>query len=235
LRVHERPSPNRNARPEGARPGLLVLHYTGMRGAGAALDRLRDPEAAVSSHYLIDEGGAVFALVPEAERAWHAGRSWWRGRAGLNDVSVGIELANPGHEWGYRPFPAAQMEALAELARGIMARWSMPAWAVAAHADIAPDRKDDPGELFDWQRLAHLGVGVWPGGAARAEPDEAAARRALAAVGYPLEPQGATLAQVLTAFQRRFRPARVDGRLDDGTMGRLLALEGLLRGLGAAS
>src|SRR5918997_1559670 len=127
--MRQRWSPNLDHRPAGCAIDVLILHYTGMPSAAAALARLCDPAAKVSAHYLIDEDGTVFALVPEAERAWHAGRSWWRGRSGLNDTSVGIELANPGHEWGYRPFPAAQMEALAALARGIMARWSMPAWA----------------------------------------------------------------------------------------------------------
>ena len=142
-------------RPAGRRPvDMLVLHYTGMASAEAALDRLRDPAAKVSAHYLIDEDGTVVAMVPELLRAWHAGVSWWQGRAGLNDVSIGIELVNPGHEWGYRPFPDAQMAALVELAQGIVARWPIPAGRVVGHSDIAPTRKEDPGELFDWRRLA---------------------------------------------------------------------------------
>ena len=228
----EHPSPNRDERPAGARPGLLVLHYTGMPTAAGALARLCDPAAKVSAHYLVDEDGTVLALVPEELRAWHAGRSWWRGRAGLNDVSVGVEIVNPGHEWGYRPFPEPQMRAVEELARGIVRRWAVPAWGVVAHSDVAPERKEDPGELFDWPRLAAAGVGVWPGEAGGAAPDEAAARGALSAVGYPLEPQGSTLGLTLKAFQRRFRPGRVDGRLDASTMGRLLALADLLRRFG---
>lgn len=233
--MRERPSPNRNARPAGARPELLVLHYTGMRSAREALERLCDPAAEVSAHYLVDEDGSVAALVPEEERAWHAGRSWWRGRSGVNDVSVGIELVNPGHEWGYRPFPAPQMAALVGLARGIMARWEMPAWAVVGHSDVAPDRKEDPGELFDWRGLATEGIGIWPGGAGEREPDEAEARRLLRVIGYPLEAEGVAPHQALAAFQRRFRQERVDGRLDAATMGRLVGVAGLLRRLGGAT
>jgi N-acetylmuramoyl-L-alanine amidase len=206
-----------------------------MTSVEAALERLCDPAAEVSAHYVVDEDGSVTALVPEAERAWHAGRSWWHGRAGLNDVSVGIELVNPGHEWGYRPFTAAQTATLVDLARAIMARWSIPPWGVVAHSDIAPDRKQDPGELLDWHRLAAAGVGVWPEPGGGAEPDEAAARSALAEIGYPLEPQGVALDLSLAAFQRRFRPWRVDGRLDPETMGRLGDVAGLLRSLGVTT
>ncbi len=233
--IREHPSPNRNARPAGARPELLVLHYTGMPTAQAALERLCDPAAEVSAHYLVDEDGTTVALVPEELRAWHAGQSWWRGRAGLNDVSVGIELVNPGHEWGYRPFPPAQTGALVALARGVMDRWSIPAWGVVAHSDIAPDRKEDPGELLDWRGLAAEGVGVWPEPGGEIPPDEADARTMLAKIGYPLEPQGVTIGQALTAFQRRFRPQLVDGGLDPGTMGRLRDVAGLLGRLHATT
>lgn len=229
LAVRERPSPNRDARPGGRAPDTLVLHYTGMRGGTeAAVARLSDPAAKVSAHYLVAEDGTVVRLVPEAERAWHAGRSWWRGRSGLNDVSVGVEIANPGHEWGYRAFPEAQMAAVVALTREIVGRWSIAPLDVVAHSDVAPDRKEDPGELFDWRRLAAAGVGAWPEGAADEPPDEAAARELLAAVGYPLEAQGASLAETLKAFQRRFRPELVDGRLDAGTMGRLRGVAGLV-------
>jgi N-acetylmuramoyl-L-alanine amidase len=237
----DHPSPNRDARPAGVAPDTLVLHYTGMRSAEAALARLCDPAAKVSAHYLVDEDGTVFALIPEAERAWHAGRSWWRGRSGLNDVSVGVEIVNPGHEWGYRPFPEPQMAAVVGLAREIVGRWSIPPWQVVAHSDVAPDRKEDPGELFDWSRLAAAGVGLWPNdddaraavGPAGDEADEA--RALLAGIGYPLEAQGVPWPKALTAFQRRFRPGRVDGLPDPGSVSRLRALADLLRRLGAAS
>lgn len=226
------PSPNWNERPEGAAIDMLVLHYTGMPTAEGALCRLCDPAAAVSAHYLVGEGGEVVALVPEEKRAWHAGVSWWQGRANLNDVSIGVEIVNPGHEWGYRPFPPAQMEAVARLARSILGRWPIPPSRVVAHSDIAPTRKQDPGELFDWAALARAGVGLWPEEAGEAEPDPALAAACLARIGYPLEPQGVPFAAALTAFQRRFRPAACDGRLDPSTMGRLLAVAALCEGGG---
>jgi N-acetylmuramoyl-L-alanine amidase len=213
---------------------LLVLHYTGMRSAAAALERLRDPEAKVSAHYLIDEDGAVAALVPEAERAWHAGVSWWQGRDRLNDVSIGIELVNPGHAWGYRPFPEPQLDALVRLAGEVVRRWAIPPGRVVGHSDIAPVRKADPGELFDWRRLARAGIGLWPEAAVEVVLDPAAAAAALAAIGYPLEGQGVPLEAAVTAFQRRFRPGRVDGRLDSETMGRLAAVAAALRARGGA-
>lgn len=202
---------------------MLVLHYTGMSSAAAALARLRDPAAKVSAHYLLDEDGSVTALVPEAERAWHAGVSWWRGRVGLNDVSVGIELVNPGHEWGYRPFPAAQMAVLAELARDIVRRWAIPPARIVGHSDVAPARKQDPGELFAWAELARAGLGLWPDRAEVEPPDKGTAAALLAEIGY--QPPGAALplAVILAAFQRRYRQARVDGVLDAETMGLLRA------------
>lgn len=222
-----RPSPNHDERPPGAAVDLVVLHYTGMVSARAALDRLRDPAARVSAHYLIDEDGTIVAMVPEIRRAWHAGVSWWRGRAGLNDVSLGIELVNPGHEWGYRPFPEPQVKALIDLALDVRRRWGVLADGIVAHSDVAPTRKEDPGELLDWERLARAGLGRWPATAPPREPDTAEAARALSAIGYPLEPQGVPFAAALRAFQRRYRPAAVDGVLDAETMGRLVAVAAL--------
>lgn len=214
---------------------MLVVHYTGMRSAAAAIERLRDPAAKVSAHYLIDEDGTVVALVPEPRRAWHAGVSWWRGRAGLNDVSIGIELVNPGHEWGYRPFPEPQMVVLIELALGIVRRWSIPSARVLGHSDIAPARKDDPGELFDWRRLAVAGLGHWPAITQPRPPDPLLAARALAGIGYAGEAQGVALATALRAFQRHYRQACCDGVLDAGTMGHLLAVAALCGGDDAAT
>ena len=146
---------------------MLVLHYTGMRSAAEALARLTDPEAKVSAHYLIDEDGTVVRLVDEEMRAWHAGVSFWRGATDINARSIGIELVNPGHEFGYRPFPRAQMAALIDLALDIVARWPIPARNVVGHSDVAPRRKMDPGELFDWPRLAAPASGC-----GRSEADE---------------------------------------------------------------
>ena len=205
------PSPNADARPPGAAVDHLVLHYTGMRSAGAALARLCDPAAKVSSHYLVNEDGAVYALVEEANRAWHAGVSYWRGVRQLNDRSVGIEIVNPGHEFGYRPFPARQMAAVANLCRGILARHDIPA------------RNVDPGELFDWRWLAARGVGVWTD--QTAAPGQLIAD--LAAIGYDTALPEAV---VITSFQRRFLPEAMTGRDDPATAARAAAVRALLDG-----
>jgi N-acetylmuramoyl-L-alanine amidase len=214
-------SPNFQARPEGAVIDMLVIHYTGMRSAEAALERLCDPEAEVSAHYLIDEAGEVFALVDEADRAWHAGVSSWRGRTDVNSHSIGIELVNPGHEFGYRPFPTAQMAALADLAHGILARWPIPARNVVGHSDVAPRRKQDPGELFDWYWLAQRGIGLWP---KPGPSDVGEAAALLAEYGYDI----ADPVAALVAFQRHFRPLGCDGVADDETLALLNGLMALL-------
>lgn len=157
------PSPNFNDRPQGEPVSILVMHYTGMPTAGDALARLCNPHAEVSAHYVVTEEGEVIQLVEEQKRAWHAGKSHWRGRDNLNDISIGIEIVNPGHEFGYRPFPPRQMDAVLELSLGILAR--NPAITprnIVGHSDIAPERKEDPGELFPWGWLADHGVGAWP-------------------------------------------------------------------------
>jgi N-acetylmuramoyl-L-alanine amidase len=214
---------------------MIVLHYTGMRTAGEAVDRLRDPAARVSSHYVVEEDGKILRLVSEERRAWHAGVSYWRGRTGLNDHSVGIEIVNPGHEFGYRDFPVLQVAAICDLCLDIISRHPVPARNVVAHSDIAPDRKQDPGERFDWAGLAREGVGLWPegapdlgtGGAVRDAASLRDVRRALADIGYRVAPEGAldpALATVLRAFQRHWRPEAVTGQADAGTLVRLLAL-----------
>ncbi|MFT6579943.1 MAG: N-acetylmuramoyl-L-alanine amidase [Alphaproteobacteria bacterium] len=204
----ETPSPNHEPRPTGQTIDMLVLHYTGMKSARAALDRLCDPNGSnrVSAHYLIDENGDVHRLVAESRRAWHAGVSFWRGHRNINDRSIGIELVNPGHEFGYGPFPAPQMTALIDLAQGIMDRHPVLPRNVVGHSDIAPDRKSDPGERFDWRGLAAAGVGVWPSSEAT---DPALIPEMLARFGYDL-----AATQALSAFQRRFRPHRIDGVAD---------------------
>ena len=219
------PSPNCDARPGGPDDiDILILHYTGMQTAQAAIDRLRDPQAKVSSHYVVDEDGAILRLVPEHLRAFHAGVSFWRGRHTLNGTCIGIEIVNPGHEWGYRPFPPAQMQAVTKLCLDIIGRHPIPPRNVIGHSDVAPDRKQDPGELFDWKGLAQAGIGVWPADEARREaPNEAAAWQALAAIGYETTWPLPTL---LLAFQRHFLPQTLTGQLDEKTMGRLLAVAG---------
>lgn len=219
VRIRDLPSPNQDARPDGTPIDTLVLHYTGMRSGAEAIDRLRDPAAKVSAHYVVEEDGAILQLVPDARRAWHAGLSQWRGRSGLNGRSLGIEVVNPGHDWGYRPFPALQMAALCDLCLMLIARHGIAARDVVGHSDIAPDRKADPGELFDWQGLAENGVGLWPGPqAARAAGD---ALGLLGAIGYRTD---LPLPILLTALQRRWRPSRVDGAADTETLDRIGAV-----------
>lgn len=231
--VIDRPSPNCDERPAGAGSiDTLVLHYTGMVSAEAALARLADPAAKVSAHWCVGEDGTLWRLVPEERRAWHAGLSEWRGRRSVNDRSIGIELVNPGHQHGYRPFPAAQMDAVVDLAHTVVARHPIDPRNVVAHSDIAPARRQDPGELFDWARLAQAGIGLWPEDTAApvgegpllCQGDSGAAVRQqqerLRAVGYGLTLDGAfgpTTAAVVRAFQRHFRQARVDGVIDDDT------------------
>jgi len=222
LQIIDRPSPNFGTRRAGAAIDMLVLHYTGMANAAAALDRLCDPQAQVSAHYLIDEDGLAFRLVDEQYRAWHAGVACWAGECDVNSRSIGIELANPGHEFGYRPFPDRQMATLIELAHGILARHPIPPHRVLGHSDVAPARKIDPGEKFDWRRLAAAGIGIWPEADAETltEPDVAAVQRDLAAFGYEIAPSGKRDEQttvIVLAFQRHFRPARCDGTVDAET------------------
>ncbi|WP_372491059.1 N-acetylmuramoyl-L-alanine amidase [Falsiroseomonas oryziterrae] len=216
------PSPNHDARPDGTTVDMLILHYTGMRSGAEAVARLRDPVARVSSHYVVEEDGTVFRLVPEDRRAWHAGVSHWRGHELLNGRSIGIEIVNPGHEWGYRPFPALQMAAVCDLCLGILARHPIPARNVVAHSDVAPDRKEDPGELFDWEGLARNGVGLWPEVEGEAGGDP---RALLGAIGYRAD---LPLPVLLRAFQRHWRPGRVDGIADAETLARLHAVASLL-------
>jgi len=222
LQAADRPSPNHGPRGEPARIDMLVLHYTGMTTAAAALERLCDPDARVSAHYLVEENGAVWRLVPESRRAFHAGVSCWDGEHDLNAVSLGIEIVNPGHEWGYRRFSEVQMAALERLCRGLVARHPIPAHRVVGHSDIAPERKSDPGELFDWARLARAGIGIWP----PANPpspglaiDPARSLGDLALIGYCAG--GESRAPALVAFQRRFRQSCCDGRLDAETAARI--------------
>jgi N-acetylmuramoyl-L-alanine amidase len=205
--ITEHRSPNFDDRSRA--PDLLLLHYTGMASGAAALARLCDPAAQVSSHYLVEEDGRVFALVDEEKRAWHAGKSRWAGEEGLNHRSLGIEIVNPGHEYGYRPFPEPQVAAVIALCQEVAGRWAIPPGRVLGHSDVAPLRKEDPGELFPWPRLAAAGIGLWPPALPPAE-DELGTSLAAFGYGYLEEDPAA----VVRAFQRHFRPARIDGLAD---------------------
>ncbi|UPY38200.1 N-acetylmuramoyl-L-alanine amidase [Sediminicoccus sp. KRV36] len=221
LRLIEAPSPNTEPRPDDTAIDTLILHYTGMRTGEEAIARLRDPAAIVSAHYVVEEDGGIFRLVPEGLRARHAGISHWRGRSALNANSIGIEIVNPGHEWGYRHFPAMQMAALADLCLDILARHPIPPRNVVGHSDVSPDRKQDPGELFDWEGLAANGIGLWPRGDGPAEGD---ALELLGRIGYRTD---LPLPILLTAFQRHWRQEEVNGLADAGTLGRLQAVAAL--------
>ncbi|MCD2323921.1 N-acetylmuramoyl-L-alanine amidase [Sphingomonas sp. IC-56] len=214
------PSPNFDAR---ALPiTMIVLHYTGMESGEAAIARLRDPEAKVSAHYLVEEDGTILRMVAEEQRAWHAGRSHWRGIKDVNSASVGIEIVNPGHQFGYRPFTQAQMSSLIPLVADIKERHSITRGNVVGHSDIAPARKQDPGELFNWHALARLRLALprptrnlvdpgWP---------DAGFMLALERFGYDVSDATAAV----TAFQRRFRPEMIDGEIDMECRCLLLAL-----------
>ncbi|MFL5051656.1 MAG: N-acetylmuramoyl-L-alanine amidase [Xanthobacteraceae bacterium] len=223
------PSPNHGERR--AAIDILLLHYTGMPDADGALQRLCDPASEVSTHYFVFEDGRLVQCVPEARRAWHAGEASWGGAADINSRSIGIEIANPGHGWHYDDFPDAQIAAVIALGRDILARRPIPPWRVLAHSDVAPMRKQDPGEKFPWDRLAAAGVGAWVApepitrGVALTMGDKGPKVRdlqaQLAEYGYGLLATGqydeATRA-VVAAFQRHFRPGRVDGLADTSTL-----------------
>lgn len=199
---------------------MLVLHYTGMVSREHAMARLCDPGAKVSAHYLVDETGQVYQMVAEERRAWHAGVSFWAGERDVNSRSIGIELVNPGHDLGYRNFPFPQMQALAQLCRQILSRHPIPPSRVLGHSDVAPGRKRDPGEKFDWAWLAGQGVGIWPEQVApnaAPAPDTLEMQQCMARFGYDIPQTGIYGTQTraaITAFQRHFRPARVDGVAD---------------------
>jgi N-acetylmuramoyl-L-alanine amidase len=217
------PSPNFSPR-RGVAVDMLVLHYTGMWTAEDALARLCDPEAKVSAHYLVDEAGRVYALVDEGMRAWHAGVSYWAGESDVNSRAVGIELANRGHDLGYHDFPEAQMAALEELARGILARHPIPAFRVLGHSDVAPTRKADPGERFDWQRLARAGIGLYPpeGLPKPAEsPDRARFLAKLTRFGYGIGTDPAAGTAAIEAFRRHFHAHALGNALGIGDAARL--------------
>lgn len=208
--IDDHKSPNFGGRRDTKTPDMLVLHYTDAPDCETALGWLCDPDREVSAHYLIDEDGTVYCLVDEEKRAWHAGVSYWRGETDINSRSIGIEIQNPGHGNGYRPFPGLQMNAVIELCRDVIARRSIPAWNIVAHSDIAPGRKIDPGELFDWKRLAAEGIGFFPG--SEAGSGDADLRQTLTKIGYDIRSDAA-----IAAFQRRYRPSLIDNNPDAET------------------
>jgi N-acetylmuramoyl-L-alanine amidase len=218
--IIECPSPNFDDRDSPV--SMVVLHYTGMADAASAIARLRDPEAKVSCHYLVAEDGQVLRMVPEEKRAWHAGQSYWRGIHGVNAVSVGIEIVNPGHEFGYRPFAEQQMDALIPLVADIVKRHNVPPANVVGHSDVAPDRKQDPGELFDWARLAKIGLALARPVKNLMDPlwTDGGFLLALERFGYDVRNKDAAI----MAFQRRFRPELMDAEVDGECRAILLSL-----------
>jgi N-acetylmuramoyl-L-alanine amidase len=204
------PSPNYSERSLPI--SMLVLHYTGMQSGPAAIDWLANPQSGVSSHYVVAEDGQVVFMVREENRAHHAGRSYWRGVTDVNSASIGIEIINPGHEWGYVPFPQEQMEAVVRLSSELVQMYNIEPHNVVGHSDVAPERKQDPGELFDWEMLAKLGIAVPRPKKNLVDPgwSDAAFLLALGRYGYNIDDGRA----VVIAFQRRFRPENVDGIID---------------------
>jgi N-acetylmuramoyl-L-alanine amidase len=244
-------SPNHGVRRAGRVPDMILMHYTGMSEASEALARLCDPipdgGLAVSAHYFVFEDGLILQCVPEARRAWHAGVASWQGDRDINSRSIGIEIANPGHDLGYRDFPDQQIAAVIALCADILKRRPIPPDRILGHADVAPARKRDPGEKFPWQKLFNAGIGHWVEPAALAGSDfeyqpsgpaVEALQAALAAYGYAIGPTGhhdRATEEAVAAFQRHFRPARVDGRADGSTvdtLSRLLAARDRLAAIG---
>lgn len=219
MELIEHPSPNFNDRKLPV--SLLVLHYTGMKTGQAALERMCDREAGVSAHYMVEEDGRVFQLVAEDKRAWHAGVSSWRGITDVNSASIGIEIVNGGHEYGLPDFPDAQIGAVIALCQDILSHQTIRPWDIVGHSDIAPDRKQDPGEKFPWKTLAGQGIGLWPQDSTQTGAERLEGRELLNRLGYGA---GYALKDCVTAFQRRFRPARVTGELDAETIGLMRSL-----------
>lgn len=239
LNITQAPSPNFDDRKLPV--SLLVLHYTGMESGAAALERMRDPAAKVSAHYMIEEDGQILGLVDEASRAWHAGVSSWRGVSDINSASIGIEIVNGGHDYGLPDFPDVQINAVIALSKAVMNRNGLRAADVVAHSDIAPGRKQDPGEKFPWAGLAAAGIGLWPEGlehdrrhlfgAGDRDRGIAIAQSGLAHMGYGAHVTGILdqeTMDVISAFQRRYRPAHIDGCIDMQTLGLITKLSEMM-------
>ncbi len=231
------PSMNYGERANGRQPDMIVLHYTGMPDVEGAIAQLCTAGTEVSAHYIVLEDGRIVQCVPESKRAWHAGVSFWAGEEDINSCSIGIEIINRGHDWGYPDFPLRQIAAVIALCRGIMLRRKVPSHRVLGHSDVAPARKKDPGEKFPWHSLANSGVGHWvqPAPIVRGDTlklgaisdDVANMQAAFARYGYNIPTNGkfdGPTMEAVTAFQRHFRPERVDGTADQSTMATLYAL-----------
>jgi len=230
LAARWRASPNFQPRRNGLVPNILLMHYTGMESAKAALDHLCHEQSGVSCHYLVDEEGQIIQMVAESQRAWHAGQSHWAGQEDINSCSIGIEIVHEGHIPEMDDFPDRQIEAVIALSRDIFSRHAIPPRHVLAHSDVAPERKKDPGEKFPWRYLHEQGIGhyvspVAPKGETGfyvGDEDEKVEqmRKMLRNYGYKVDSQGPfdqKDADLITAFQRHFRPQKVDGRLDQST------------------
>jgi N-acetylmuramoyl-L-alanine amidase len=232
-------SPNFDERKGGRAPDMILMHYTGMQTGEAALARLCSPESKVSAHYVVFEDARIVQCVPEEKRAWHAGASYWAGETDINSRSIGIEIVNPGHEFGYRDFPLRQVAAVISLCKSIvMRRGPIAPDRVLAHSDVAPSRKEDPGEKFPWELLYNSGIGHWVrpapvdiDGAPLQSGDRGEAvqrlQSGLKSYGYGIDETGlydSATRTVVAAFQRHFRPARVDGVADPSTVRTLRAL-----------
>jgi N-acetylmuramoyl-L-alanine amidase len=209
MKIIKSPSPNFNERPLPV--DSIIIHYTDMLSAQKALEWLINPDSQVSCHYLIDEEGLIYHLVEEDKRAWHAGESCWQGRTNLNDCSIGIELANPGHSHGYIPFPETQIVSLINLCKEIQTRWEIPSSRILGHSDIAPQRKQDPGHLFPWERLAQERLGLWPIKEKNNQTGDL--MKMLSEIGY----ETISPIHALMAFQRHFQPHKVDGIANEET------------------
>jgi N-acetylmuramoyl-L-alanine amidase len=233
-----RASPNHGARKQDAKPDMIVLHYTGMPDANAALAKLCSAASEVSTHYLVMNDGHIVQCVPEARRAWHAGAASWEADTDINSCSIGIEIANPGHDHGYPDFPKRQIAAVTALCRSILTRYRIPPQRVLGHSDVAPTRKKDPGEKFPWRLLHESGIGLWvkpapivPGGSifvlGENDPAILEMQQSLGKYGYAVPVSGnfdATTRDVVAAFQRHFRPAQVDGIADTSTIATIKAV-----------
>lgn len=212
LNFHKAPSPHFNER---ALPlDSIILHYTDMPTTDEALAWLCHPTSQVSSHYLIDEAGKTYQLVEDEKRAWHAGESFWQGCKDINSCSLGIELSNPGHSHGYQAFPEAQIEALLQLCEQLRARWDIPKNRILGHSDIAPRRKQDPGHLFPWEKLAREGLGLWPSAPYPViASNDSSLKNSFATIGY----ETVSLPHTIKAFKRHFQPHQGDDRIDEET------------------
>ena len=223
LSIIERPSLNFDSRGQNYVIDMILLHYTGMLSAKEALDRMRNPLSKVSAHYMIDDDGTIIKLVDENDRAWHAGISSWRGNTNINSRSIGIELTNPGHEHGYQNFTVPQMESLVGLGKEILARYPIPNKNVVGHSDVAPLRKMDPGELFDWEYLAGKGIGLWPKHEDIFELNDSVLVKSLQVIGYDIS----NLEYTVKAFQRHFRQKKITGKIDSETAQKIVSVEKL--------